>query len=222
MNRQNPINNHPILYSFRRCPYAMRARMALKYSGVKLEIREIILRDKPQAMLQASPKGTVPVLMLPNHKIIDESRDIMNWAISINDPQAWQKGYAEAELNTINALIDKNDSSFKVNLDRYKYPNRYVEATALDYRQKGEEFLQELEALLQSNQYLFADKISIADIAIFPFIRQFAHVDKEWFFNNDSYPKLQKWLNGLMESKLFLSIMTKYEVWKEGDEIVWF
>ncbi|MDA0902646.1 MAG: glutathione S-transferase, partial [Proteobacteria bacterium] len=205
-----------------RCPYAMRARMALKYSGVKVEIREIILRDKPQAMLQASPKGTVPVLVLPQDEVIDESRDIMNWAIAINDPQAWQKGYSEAELNAINALIDKNDSSFKANLDRYKYPNRYGEATALDYRRKGEEFLQELEALLHSNQYLFADKISIADIAIFPFIRQFAHVDKEWFFNNDSYPKLQKWLNVLMESQLFSSIMTKYEVWKEGDEIVWF
>jgi glutathione S-transferase len=163
----------PILYTFRRCPYAIRARLSIAVSGVSVEYREIALRNKPQAMLLISPKGTVPVLQLADGRVIDQSLDIMLWALALNDPQQWLQG--EKSLpESAKALIDTNDGPFKFWLDRYKYADRHPEQSAEHYRQQAEEFLQSLERLLEVREYLLGEHLSIADMAIFPFIRQFA------------------------------------------------
>ncbi|WP_342669264.1 glutathione S-transferase [Endozoicomonas arenosclerae] len=208
----NDINT-PILYSFRRCPYAMRARLALTYSGSELEHREILLKNKPQAMLEASPKGTVPVLVLPEGKVIDESLDIMLWALAVNDPQNWLPESSE-DKSAIMALIKKNDFEFKSQLDRYKYADRHPEHPMEYYRSQGELFLEQLDSLLSNQDYLMGDKLTLADMAIAPFIRQFAHVDRDWFYST-RYENLQQWLKAFLESKLFIQIMIKHPVWLE-------
>lgn len=200
----------PILYSYRRCPYAMRARMALKLAEIEVEIREISLRNKPAHMLQLSPKATVPVLVLPDGKVIDESIAIMQWAL---EQAAFKReGKCDAMQANIHedcsALILMNDTEFKKNLDGYKYPERYPTQSQLEYRAQGEVFLQQLEILLQQNTYLFGSMPSFADYAIFPFVRQFAAVDSAWF-ETAPYPKLRTWLNNWVNSDLFKSIMTK-------------
>lgn len=191
----------PILYSYRRCPYAMRARMALKLADIAVEIREISLREKPAHMLQVSPKGTVPVLVLTDGKVIEQSLDIMRWAL---------KGHAlEASIDAAcGALIAENDGSFKKALDAYKYPERYPNKTQTQHRADGEVFLQKLESLLQTNTYLFGENFGVADLAIFPFIRQFAAVDSTWW-ETQPYPKLYAWLSVWVNSDLFNSVMTK-------------
>ncbi len=194
----------PILYSYRRCPYAMRARMAIYNANIVVEIREIALRDKPAHMLKMSPKGSVPVLILQNAVVIEQSLDIMFWALQQHDPNDWLK----ADIDYMLALIAKNDSHFKQALDAYKYPERYPQFTQKHYRQQGEVFLQKLENLLNQHVYLFKDTASLADIAIFPFIRQFAAVDSNWF-ESSNYPKLQIWLKRLIQSELFERVMEK-------------
>ena len=201
----------PILYSFRRCPYAIRARMAIKYSGIAVELREVVLSSKPEQMLAASPKGTVPVLILPDGSIIDESVDIIHWALSINDPENWRPENDGLLQQSID-LISMNDDSFKDNLDHYKYANRYPEFPAEQYRDQAETFLQQLEILLEKNNYLFDEQTTIADIAIFPFIRQFAFVDKNWF-DQSPYKNLQSWLEKMLGMELFTEIMNKYPQW---------
>lgn len=203
---------HPILYSFRRCPYAMRARLALHYAQIKCEHREIILRDKPTHMLEISPKGTVPVLLLPSGKVIDESLDIMMWALSQNDPDTWQ-GTPE-QKNDIDTLIKRNDTTFKHALDRYKYPSRYPDEknTGTKARDSVQNILQDLNERIAKNSHLSGEKQTLADAAIFPFIRQFAHVDKEWFFAQP-YPHLQGWLEENLLSERFLHIMKKHNQW---------
>jgi len=202
----------PILYSFRRCPYAIRARLAIKISRIKVELREILLKDKPKEMLQISLKGTVPVLQLPDGKVIDESRDIIFWALTKNDPKNW------LSINPVesNRLIDFNDNQFKPHLDRYKYADRFPENSKEIYRQQVEFFLKELDARLSTNKYLTSAQISLADIAIFPFIRQCAFVDKKWF-EQTSYTALQRWLNEWLASELFNSVMERYSCWKSGE-----
>jgi len=182
----------------------MRARMALKYAGIDVEIREIALRQKPQSMLQVSPKGTVPVLVLTNGNVLEESLDIVFWALAQQDKQGW----LAVDIVVAKALIAENDGDFKQALDRYKYPDRFPNALPADYRSQGEIFLQRLERRLNESQYLLAETISVADIAIFPFIRQFVAVDSAWFALAP-YPKLAAWLSQLVESNLFLSIMQK-------------
>lgn len=194
----------PILYSYRRCPYAMRARMALWAAQVAVELREISLRDKPAHLLQISPKGTVPVLQLPGGTVLEQSLDIMHWALSQQDPQGW----LNADHAAMHALIARNDGEFKKALDRYKYPDRYPEHPQQVYRAQGEQFLQCLEAALALHDYLLGDAPSMADVAIFPFIRQFAAVDAPWFAGKP-YPRLQAWLNQWLESALFAQIMQK-------------
>lgn len=194
----------PILYSYRRCPYAMRARMALRYARVNADIRDISLREKPSSMLKLSPKGTVPVLVLSDGEVIDESIEIVFWALHQQDPDGW----LNVNLDTANALIDENDGSFKKALDRYKYPDRFPDLPVADYRAQGAVFLSKLEQHLAQHTYLLSDQLSVADIAIFPFIRQFANVDKAWF-DKASYPKLQNWLKALLNTALFESIMEK-------------
>ena len=191
------------LYSFRRCPYAMRARMALRYSGVPVEIVEVSLKAKPAAMLAISPKGTVPVLDA-NGQVIDESLEIMRWALAQHDPQGWLLGGDPR----IAELIEANDQAFKVHLNRYKYAERYPEQPMEVYRAEGALFLQRLEELLTDRDYLLTDHLSLADVALLPFVRQFAHVDREWFAQTP-YLRLQAWLQRLLESELFTAIMKK-------------
>ncbi len=204
-----------ILYSFRRCPYAMRGRMGLKASGLDYEHREIILRDKPQEMLDASPKGTVPVFIQNDGKIIEESLDLLRWALNQNDPHDW----LNCDIYAANKLITANDTDFKHHLDRYKYASRYSDDarrgdTNLSHRLEAEKHIQNLEDRLSDSPYLLGEKQSIADIAIFPFMRQFSNVEPDWW-SSAPYPKTRDWLTRHVESELFKSIMTKFPLWKK-------
>ncbi|VVQ19044.1 hypothetical protein PS914_06241 [Pseudomonas fluorescens] len=195
------------LYSFRRCPYAMRARMALRYSGVVVDIVEVNLKAKPAEMLALSSKGTVPVLSVDG-QVIDESLSIMRWALAQNDPQDWLLKDDPVGQQRIAELIDANDQVFKLQLDRYKYAERYPEQPMAIYRAEGEVFLRQLDELLQGREYLLANHPSLADVALMPFVRQFAHVDREWFAQTP-YLRLQGWLQRFLESDLFTSVMAK-------------
>ncbi len=203
--------NLPILYSFRRCPYAIRARMALAYAGISCELREVSLKNKPEAMLAISPKGTTPVLQLSNGLVLEESLDIMYWALDQNDPDGWL-ALPPAALQLSKDLIATNDLKFKVDLDRYKYYNRFPEESQEVYRRYGETYLQILESQLQQHQFLLAERITLADVAIFPFIRQFAYVDWNWF-QSSHYQYLQQWLNWHENRSLFQQVMQKIPVW---------
>ena len=187
--------------------------MALCGASITVELREVSLRAKPDAMLALSSKGTVPVLQLPDQTILDESLDIMNWALTKSDPEQWLNAALAAQSTR---LIHENDSSFKTNLDHYKYWERYPADSQQDYRAAAEVFLQRLELLLEDNSYLLGARVGITDIAIFPFIRQFAFVDKDWF-DQSPYPKLRAWLEQLLNSKLFLAAMKKSPPWQDGD-----
>ena len=211
----------PTLYSFNRCPYAIRARMALCYSGISVELREVALRNKPEEMLLHSPKGTVPVLVLPNGKVIEESLEIMRWALAIHDPQDWLCKNESALRDEAARLIHENDHVFKQHLDHYKYPTLHTEHPLEHYRAQGEIFLQGLENRLQHQRFLLAERITLADIAIVPFVRQFARVDADWFATAP-YMQLQRWLEFILNSTLFTSVMTKRPPWQPGDEVVVF
>jgi len=204
---------HPILYSFRRCPYAIRARMFLSYMEVSVELREVLLNERPQSLYKISSKGTVPVLLLKDGKVLDESLDIMRWAIK----QGEQKLY-EDKLKEQNQLIKYNDTKFKYWLDKYKYHVRYLEHSREYYQRKCSKTLAEYDMRLRENAYLMGDRIGLADIAIFPFIRQCANVDQNWF--NNKYPNLNQWLEIWKQSRLFKSVMMKYNQWKLGDELL--
>ncbi|WP_404483090.1 glutathione S-transferase [Pseudomonas sp. HT11] len=192
-----------LLYSFRRCPYAMRARMALRYAGVPVQIVEVSLKAKPADMLALSPKGTVPVLSVGG-RVIEESLEIMHWALAQHDPDDWLLKGDPRVLD----LIAENDQAFKHHLNRYKYAERYPEQPMEHYRAEGEVFLHKLEGLLAGNEYLLADHLSLADVALAPFVRQFAHVDREWFAGTE-YHRLQAWLQRFLESPLFAAVMAK-------------
>lgn len=197
----------PILYSFRRCPYAMRARLALASAQIPCELREILLRDKPEAMLEASPKGTVPVLILPNG-VVDESLDIMVWALSQNDPEGWLNGQKEAL-----ALIKRSDGPFKTALDRYKYATRYEGVDSTEEREKATIFLRDLDARLAKTPYLLGEAPTLADMGIVTFVRQFANVDRAWF-DAQPWPHLIRWLEAFLASERFAHIMGKHSVWQ--------
>ena len=199
----------PILYSFRRCPYAIRARMAIAYASINLEVREVSLANKPLEMTQISPNGTVPVLQLDN-RIIDESIEVMAWALEQSDPDNWLALYLEQQQQS---LIEENDNSFKAYLDKYKYWDRFPEQPQQAYRGQAEQFISRLDKNLSEHRYLLGEKICMADIAIFPFIRQFAFVDKDWF-DQANYPALQRWLNAFLELPLFAQVMKKHSVWQ--------
>jgi glutathione S-transferase len=210
----------PILYSFRRCPYAMRARSALIASGITVELREVELRDKPAAMLAASPKGSVPVLVFDDGKVIDESWDIMLWALQQHDPQAWS-GKDGCLVPVALPLVIENDTTFKHNLDRYKYPERFPGQPQSAYRSAGEQFLRKLEQRLCATPYLLCETFTLADAALLPFIRQFAAVDAEWFATAP-YPALRSWLERFTSSELYSMVMRKFPVWQPGNEPVIF
>ena len=201
----------PVLYSFRRCPYAMRARLAIAVARTGCVLREVKLSAKPEAMLAASPKGTVPVLVLPDGQVIDESLDIMRWALATQDPEHWLEG-DDPEL------IDRNDGPFKHDLDRYKYPERYG-VEPLKHRALGMEFLQELDCRLGRTRQLCGPVRSMADVAIMPFVRQFAATDQTWF-SAQPLPHLKNWLADHISSELFSLIMLRFAPWSPGDEPV--
>jgi glutathione S-transferase len=203
------MSARPILYSFRRCPYAMRARMAVAASGVQVELREVVLRDKPAEMLEASPKATVPVLLLPDGQVLEQSLDIMRWAVQQNDPENW---LAHVEDDWIAA----NDGDFKQALDRYKYPHRYDLRDGLAHRDVALKHLSKLDERLTAAPFLGENHPGFTDIALFPFVRQFAATDRVWF-DAQPLPKLQSWLENLLNSEIFARIMARYPQWKAGD-----
>lgn len=193
----------------------MRARLALYTSGVTVELREVALRDKPESLLAASPKGSVPVLLLPDGSVIDESWEIMQWALHQRDPEGWL-GENESYSHAATPLVIENDTAFKRHLDRYKYADLYPEHPQIYYRSEAEIFLQRLEDQLRATHFLLGDALSIADVAIFSFIRQFAEVDKDWFAQAN-YPSLRRWLEIFLGSERFDAVMKKYPVWHPGD-----
>lgn len=197
-----------VLYSFRRCPYAIRARLALAISETPYVLREVHLARKPAEMLEASPKGTVPVLVLADGTVIEESMQIMRWALRCNDPETWLQ-------RDDTALIARNDGPFKHDLDRYKYPDRH-ESNAMAHRQQGMEFLHVLEAILSEQPYLCGSTRGIADAAIMPFVRQFAAVDSDWFATQP-IPRVRTWLAEALASELFSEVMLRVAPWVPGE-----
>ncbi len=198
----------------------MRARMALDVSNIVCELREILLRNKPQAMLDVSSKGTVPVLVLKNGDVLDESLDVILWALKQHDPEQWlvpEHGSLEDALK----LIERNDDEFKHHLDRYKYATRYPEVDATDHRTQGAGFLHILNKHMSEHVFLFGERMCIADIAIAPFVRQFEIADPEWFGKQD-WPSLQKWLDVFKQGELFKRVMRKVALWESGQSPVLF
>lgn len=206
----------PILYSFRRCPYAMRARLAIASSQIACELREVVLKDKPAQLIALSAKATVPVLQTIDGQVIDESLDIAYWALNQNDPERWLQSLSEQQQAQLSELIELNDGEFKYFLDRYKYADRFPEYSEQYYREQGEKTLLKLEGLLSENGCLLRENWTMADIALLPFIRQFAFVDKAWF-DSAPYPQLQRWLTDFLDSDAFKQIMPKFAQWHEGD-----
>lgn len=212
--------SHPVVYSYKRCPYAMRARLSIYFSGKAVEQREIVFWDKPEPMLVASPKGTVPVLILPDGSVIEESWEIMQWALA--------KHALYPDDLRINKWIRTCDVEFKPHLDDYKYPElcreRYPdlspESGQVRARQGGEWFIQQLEKQLQQSEFLLGSRLSIADLAVFPFVRQFAHVDKSWW-QDAPYPGVQKWLDGHTNSDYFAAVMKNRPVWEPKHQALW-
>lgn len=211
----------PVLYSFRRCPYAMRARLAIAASGVRCELREVVLRSKPVELMAVSPKATVPVLVLPSGQVIDESLEIMLWALRQNDREGWLAS-EHATLDAMQSLIAENDGNFKQHLDRYKYPSRYSQEHAGDvtefafaHRANAARWLMSLDTRLAVHAWLTGNTASLADMAILPFVRQFAHTDAAWFAAQP-WPHLRAWLMGWESGELLQRVMEKYLPWRSG------
>ena len=209
-------NKNPILFSFRRCPYAMRARIAIKLCKQTCEIREISLRSKSEEFLNLSQKGTVPVLLFPNGQIIDESLDIIKWAMSRNDPfklKSDDDNIYKQDLKLINVF----DNDFKYHLDRYKYSSHYEDANREKHRNKAQAILAEINTLLIENNWIRGDHPTLPDISILPFVRQYRIADTEWFDRHLKLPRVKNWLNDFITSTLLSQVMLKYKIWEKGD-----
>jgi len=211
--------SYPILYSFKRCPYAMRARMAIKLAGIECEIREVRLNNKPDHMLKVSPKGTVPVL-ITEKKVIDESLDIINWVLSIDN--VFEGNIEQNEINLTEDLINIFDNKFKYHLDRYKYSTRYEDVDLEFHQNQCLKILNNLESLISNSEWCFGDQLNKLDISILPFIRQFRIANSSWFDSQNEITKVKKLLNNFLDSKLFEEIMHTYEIWEEGSETAFF
>ncbi len=192
----------------------MRARLALASTGTGVELREVVLREKPPEMLEVSPKGTVPVLIMGDGNVLEESRDIMEWALQNADKEGW-KSFPQETLAEMDMLIDESDGPFKKALDAYKYGSRDDAINTTKERSDGAAFISKLNKKLEGQAYLFGGRFSFADAAILPFVRQFAHVDRDWFWSQD-WPSVINWLEAFLESERFKAIMTKYPQWKTG------
>ena len=215
MDECQSVNPTPILYSFRRCPFAIRARMALVYAGIGVELREVKLSDMPESMLRLSPKATVPVLVLAGERVIDESLEVMLWSLSQADPHQWlESGTVSREL------IRRCDEDFKPLLDCYKYADRHPGLSQFEHRANAAFFLQELDQWLCRHAFITDSQCRLADVAIFPFIRQFVGVDAPWF-GQCEYAALRNWLNTMLDSDLFKRVMQKHPFWQPGDATVY-
>jgi len=201
----------PVLYSFRRCPYAMRARLALLASGVAYQHREVALKAKPAEMLAVSPKGTVPVLVLPTGEALDESLDIMRWALQQNDPQAWLPDTPKAWALTHDGIA-LNDGEFKAHLDRYKYPQRFGLSDGVQHRTQASSVLLQWQARLQTQAFLSGSQWGLLDACVVPFVRQFARTDRVWF-DAQPWPELAQWLTTFENSESFSAVMHKHPLW---------
>lgn len=209
----------PILYSFRRCPYAIRARLAVAVSRQTVELREILLRDKAKEFLETSPSATVPCLRLEG-RVVDESLDIMLWALGRNDPYVWLRPEQGDPAEMLD-LVRTMDGPFKHHLDRYKYDTRFPETQRSDERTAAGVHVWHLEERLSRTPWLFGNRASLADYAILPFIRQFANTDRDWF-DTESWCAVKAWLEAFEASDLFQSVMAKWTKWEQGREPVWF
>jgi len=220
-------NTLPVLYSLRNCPYAMRARIAIFYAQQRVILRDVVLSNKPKAMLAASPKGTVPVLVLPNNKteeksqVIDESLAVMLWALTENDPDDLLQKYDPDNLTAMLKLITTFDSEFKTCLEAYKCAKRYHENTIKACRQACEVYIQQLELRLSQHGFLMSAQPSLTDIALLPYIRQFARVERQWYLQSP-YPKLKQWLNNYLQSPMFTQVMAKNPLWQENNQSLYF
>jgi len=209
----------PILYSLRNCPYAMRARIGIHKAQLQIDLREVNLKQKPAEMLAVSPKGTVPVLVLDNEPesptVIDESLDVMLWALTKSDPDNLLSQFDNSVLPKMLVLIRLFDDEFKTGLNAYKAAKRYCEDNVTECRLACEVFIQELENRLMQSAFLMSEQESLADIALVPFIRQFAKVERQWYLQAP-YPKVRQWLNYYLQSTMFTKVMAKHELWKKS------
>ena len=203
----------PILYSLRHCPYAMRARLAIFKSRIAVELRDVKLNNKPAAMLAASTKATVPILVVSPTHVIDESLDIMFWCFGQNDPENLLLD--ATNVSSLLEYITKYDKGFKPCIERYKAAKRYHEDNLVECREACEVFVQDLEQRLAKHRYVMGDKESVADLAIFPFIRQFAKVERSWYVNS-SYNNLDRWLRHYLQSAMFNKVMALQPIWEQG------
>ncbi|NQY34141.1 MAG: glutathione S-transferase [Alteromonadaceae bacterium] len=211
----------PILYSLRNCPYAMRARIAIFKARQQVQLRDVILSNKPAQMIAVSPKGTVPVLVVEQTTVIDESLDIMLWALGKSDHDDLLQSHDPSALVNMLKLIARFDNEFKVCLEKYKCAKRYHEDTITECRQACEVYVQSLEQRLSEHDFIFSAKESLVDLALLSFIRQFARVERQWYLQSP-YPKLRQWLNNYLQSPMFTKVMSKYPLWHENHEAVFF
>jgi len=214
----------PILYSLRNCPYAMRARIAIFKSQRAVQLRDLVLSDKPEEMLTVSPKGTVPVVVLADNTVLEESLDIMLWALNRSDPNDLLLSHSTTNKNILDeilALIQQFDDEFKTCLEQYKCAKRYREDNVEQCRQVCEVYISDLEQRLTQHRYLLSDHESLTDIALMPFIRQFSRVERQWYLQSP-YPKVKQWLNSYLQSPMFTKVMAKYPLWNDHHDIVLF
>ena len=204
----------PILYSLRRCPYAMRARLGILLANQQVLIREIVTKDKPEELLECSPKGTVPVLVLPDGKVIEQSLDVMMWALQQNDPQDLLRSSNPSLSEQIHQLIQHNDNEFIGHLEKYRASVRYRNDDIEQRRNLCEVFITELEGKLAQHDYSFGDSPSLADFAVMPFVSQFVRVEKKWFLQSE-YQNVGRWLRSHIESKLYTQVMKQYPLWND-------
>jgi glutathione S-transferase len=211
--------NYPVLYSFKRCPYAMRTRMALKLADIKCELREVRLNNKPNHMLEVSPKGTVPILILKD-SVIDESMEIINWVLTKVD--LFKNDISQDQIDLSEEIILNFDNKFKHHLDRYKYSTRYEDADLEFHQNECLNILYDLEKIISNGDWIFGDKLNKLDISILPFIRQYRIANPEWFDSQKDICKVKKILRNFLDSKLFIEIMQVYDVWEEGSDPTYF
>ena len=219
--KSNGTNALPILYSLRNCPYAMRARIAIFKAQQTVLLRDLVLSNKPEQMLKASPKGTVPVIVLSNDTVIEESLEVMLWALNESDPNNLLHQNIGNALPDMLKLINAFDHEFKVCLEQYKCAKRYKEANLIEQREACELYIKSLEVRLSLHTFLMSDKESLVDIALLPFIRQFARIERQWYLQSP-YPKVRQWLNNYLQSPMFTRVMAKYPLWLDSQEEVFF
>ena len=219
--KTNKIKALPILYSLRNCPYAMRARLAIFKAKQTILLRDLVLSNKPSEMIAVSPKASVPVLVLANGSVIDESLAVMLWALQQTDPDDLLHGQKEGALPAMLLLINKFDNDFKTSLEAYKCAKRYQEDNVAQCRVVCEQYIKQLEQRLTEHRFLMSDKESLADIALVPFIRQFARIERQWYLQSP-YPRVRQWLNSYLQSPVFTKVMAKHPLWVDEPQDILF